>query len=112
MMENICNKSDFIITVSLVDKDGIVIPYSEIDWEIWYYTNINFPYKVTHKNGVLSSNAEIVDNNVVIYVNGYDWGVLGGVYRRAFCSFPDAHFIDGKADICSEPQAVTTFKII
>lgn len=95
-MENICNKCDFTITLALVDKDNVVIPYNEIDWEIWYYTNINFPYKVTHKNGVLSNNAEIIGNNVVIYVNGFDWNIKGRVYRRAFASFIDIKFADGR----------------
>jgi hypothetical protein len=67
---------------------------------------------VTHKNGVLSDNAEIVGNNIYVYVNGFDWQVLGDVYRRAFASFIDIKFKDGRADVCSVPEKVNSFKII
>jgi len=111
-MQEVCNKSDFIITLSLVDKDSVVIPYNEIDWEVWYYTHIQFPYKVTHRNGVLSPNAEIDGNNIIIRVNAFDFVIKGNVYRKGFASFVDAKFPDGKADVCSIAEQVTTFKIV
>ncbi len=37
-MTNICNKNDFIIKLRLSDKDGVVLPYTQFDWDIRFYT--------------------------------------------------------------------------
>lgn len=111
-MEHICNKSDFTLTFALRDKVGNIIPYGELDWEVWYYTVEKYPYKITHKEGILSSNAEIVDNKIVAYVNGFDFVVKGDVYRKVFASFPNQKFADGKANVSSVEEIVITFKIV
>lgn len=111
-MIEIGNRCDFTITLTIVDKDNVVIPYEQVDWEVWYYTSTHFILKAYSKNGVLSDNVEVIGNDLVISVNNFEWGVKGDVYRRAFVSYADAKFIDGRADICSTPEKVTTFKIV
>lgn len=111
-MIEVCNKSDFIISLSIKDKDGVTIPYTQIDWEVSYYTDPVFPYKIFCKDGVLSSNSEIVDDKVISRVNGFDFTFPGVVYKKVVVSFNDSSFPDGKANICFNEEKVTNFKIL
>lgn len=110
-MVEIVNGSDFKITATLKDKDGVVIPYTQLDWEILYYTNLNYILKVYNKNGVLSSNCEIVGDEIIAHINSFNWGVKGQIWRQVKCSFIDSEYPDGKATISVKPVLID-YKII
>lgn len=111
-MIEIENKTDFITTFTIVDKDDVVIPYLEVDWVFQLYTTLNRRFEVRCKDGVLSDNAEIQGNDVVCYVNGFDFGCKGDLYSRSYVRFPHPKFADKHMDLSSTPEIVPNVKIV
>ena len=105
------NGDDFIINLIIKDADGVVLPYSEIDWEAIYYTSKSYPLIAKSVNGVLSSNCQIVGDTIKIFVNNHNWGLKGSIYKTIKVAFIDGRFIDGKADV-SKTGILTSHKII
>lgn len=105
------NRDDFKIKLIIKDQDGVVIPYTEIDWEAHYYTVPNIIMKVGCKNGIMSPNCEIIDETVNIYVDNFNWGRTGVLKRKVYVSFPDQDFPDGKVDV-STKESNTEITII
>lgn len=97
----ICNKTDFCISLKITDNDGVVIPYLTTDWKVEYWTTKNAIMTASCSGGVLSSNAKIDGDNLNIYVNGFDWKAKGAIRRHISLSLPDNNYPDGKADVCT-----------
>lgn len=110
-MVAICNKNDFIIKLKLTDKDGVVLPYTQFDWEIWFYTARTTPFKTYCKDGVLKQGTTIVGEYLYITVNGFDWGYMGDVFLKVYTTFNNSLFIDGRETFSNTPYLVTSFKI-
>jgi hypothetical protein len=111
MATEVNNRDDFTIKLTIKDQDGVIIPYTEIDWEAHYYTIPANIFKVECKNGALSSNCEIIDGTVNIYVDNFNWGRSGPLKRKVFVSFPNPSFPDGKVDVSTKEQ-ITAITII
>lgn len=110
-MQEISNRSDFIIKTKILDNDSLPIPYLEVDWAIYYYTYDRVVLHVACEGGILTPNCNIVDNIIEIYVNKFDWGRTGQVKRKVHVSFVDNRFADGRVDVTT-PEEVTKFKIV
>ena len=82
-MTEIQNGTDFILTFQIKDKDGLVIPYTQVDWEVCYFTSPKYMLKASCTNGVLSSGCEVDGDDVKVYVNNFNWGCLGQISRTA-----------------------------
>lgn len=110
-MTNICNKNDFTIKLRLSDKDGVVLPYTQFDWDIWFYTTKNKPFRTYCNNGIINDGTIIVGEYLYITVNGFDWGYSGSVYLKIFTTFANSLYIDGKETFSNNPYLVTSFCI-
>jgi len=96
------NGDDFKILLKIKDPDGVVIPYTEVNWGVHYYTTPDNIFKVESRNGELSPNCEIVGDEVNVWVDNFYWGSTGFLKRRVFVSFADEKFPDGRADVSTK----------
>lgn len=98
------NGDDCTVSFSMVDIDGVPIAINEaIDFEIQYYTTSQFVYTASRVDGVLSDNCSIEGEDIVVYIDRFNWYKLGRAYIKISLSWVDEHFPDGKKTVSNEP---------
>lgn len=107
----IVNKTDIRLSIRMIDKDSIVVPYLDFDWDILLYTTRNYPYYISCKNGILSEGVEIEGEYLKVYINKFDWKLAGDIYVLLITSWNNIKFADGKEDITKKPVKLS-YKII
>ncbi len=88
------NKSDIVIKATILTETGSVLSYIDYSWKIELYVDARNKFTASRQDGVLS-NCSIEGDNILVYIDGFDWGVRGAVTQETTVYFPNQHFEDG-----------------
>lgn len=88
------NKSDIVIKTTIRTETGSVLSYFDYSWKIELYVDAAKKFTAERQEGELR-NCSIEGENILVYIDGFDWGARGAVIQETTVYFPNQHFADG-----------------
>ncbi len=89
------NKSDIVIKTKIKTLTGDILSYLDYDWRIELYVSTVTKLIASHSKDGSFENCSVVGENILIYVDGFDWGAKGAVIQETTVFFPNENFQDG-----------------